>query len=159
MLLYYFGSGEQLWDALVARLQERDQLALLGDAKDGRVRLIEDVWSELSSPRQLPVTRLIFELYGRALREPERYAGFLKQIVDGWLDVIARALHAQHRISRAEARVQARMRLALMRGLLLDLLTTGDRKGTTAAMHTFARALRLERRATGKRQPRKMSKR
>jgi len=45
----------------------------------------------------------------------------------------------QLRLSPARARLHARLSLAVMRGLLLDLLTTGDREGTTAALRHFAR--------------------
>jgi hypothetical protein len=35
------------------------------------------------------------------------------------------------------ARARARLYLALIRGLLLDLLATGDRRGTAAALDAF----------------------
>jgi hypothetical protein len=41
-------------------------------------------------------------------------------------------------ISAEEARLFARVEVATIRGLLLDLITTGDRKGTTAALKYFA---------------------
>ena len=37
------------------------------------------------------------------------------------------------------ARVHARLGLAVVRGLLLDLLATGDRAGVDAALEAFAR--------------------
>ena len=37
------------------------------------------------------------------------------------------------------ARVHARLGLAVVRGLLLDLLATGDRAGVDAALEVFAR--------------------
>ena len=40
------------------------------------------------------------------------------------------------------ARVHARLGLAVIRGLLLDLLATGDRAGTDAALDVFARRYR-----------------
>ncbi len=42
-------------------------------------------------------------------------------------------------IPPAVARVHARLGLAVTRGLLLDLLATGDRAGTDAALEVFAR--------------------
>ena len=47
-------------------------------------------------------------------------------------------------MSREAARREARLNLAVMRGLLLDLLTTGDRKGTTAALHEYANRSRRD---------------
>jgi hypothetical protein len=41
--------------------------------------------------------------------------------------------------SEATARVDARLGLAVVRGLLLDLLATGDRDGVTEAYERFLR--------------------
>jgi len=86
--------------------------------------------------------RLVFQLYGEALQDERRFAGFLSEVVDGWLQAIAAALQKQLGLRRAEAQREARISLAVVRGLLLDLLTTGDRKGTTAALREFARRAR-----------------
>jgi hypothetical protein len=138
MLIYHFGSAEDFWNEVVARLQVRDHAALIRAARLGELPTLEETWAQLSSERYLPIARLVFELYGPALRDRKRFRGFLAQVLDGWLLAIAGALQKQYGLPAAQAKVQARMRLAVIRGLLLDLLTTGDRKGTTAALHLFA---------------------
>jgi AcrR family transcriptional regulator len=143
MLIYHFGSAEDFWDAVVGRMRERDRHALREAARLGRVPLIEDTWARMSSRQNLPFGRLLFETYGHALRDPKRFRGFLSQAVDGSVEAIAAALHRQFRVTKSEARTQARLRLALLRGLLLDLLTTGDRAGTDAALSLFAARMRL----------------
>jgi hypothetical protein len=40
-------------------------------------------------------------------------------------------------MTTAEARIHARLILATVRGLMLDLLVTGDEKGTRAAWQSF----------------------
>jgi len=77
--------------------------------------------------------RLFFELYAHALqgRAPGS-ADFLRDIVESWLAPIA-AIRASQGIASDKARAQARLDLAMTRGLLLDLLATGDRAGADAA--------------------------
>jgi hypothetical protein len=87
--------------------------------------------------------QLLFETYGRALADRARYKAFLSEVVDVWLDTVGDTLHAEARATKAHARLQARLRLAVLRGLSLDLLTTGDRAGTTAALRWFEARVRL----------------
>jgi hypothetical protein len=91
------------------------------------------MWQHLSDPALWPNERLFFEMYGHALQA--RFAGadtFLRDIVESWLEPIAAIRRAQG-IAPDVARAQARLDLALTRGLLLDLLATGDRAAADAA--------------------------
>ena len=96
--------------------------------------LARRMWEHLSDPALWPNERLFFEMYGHALqaRAPGS-ADFLRDIVESWLEPIAMIRVAQGMAPDA-ARVQARLDLAMTRGLLLDLLATGDRAGTAAAV-------------------------
>lgn len=147
MLIYHFGSAEEFWDAVLQRLRLHDQRVLVQATRAGRMPTLEQTWAQLSSPSYLPVVRLVFQIYGRALEDDARFATFLSQVVDGWLHAIGDALQKTLGLRRAEAMREARLSLAVVRGLLLDLLTTGDRKGTTAALHAYARNARLRKRA------------
>ncbi|MDH5674305.1 MAG: TetR family transcriptional regulator [Myxococcales bacterium] len=146
MLIYHFGSTAEFWDAVTTRVHERDRRALAETAGHGVVPWIEDTWADLASPENLSFARLMFEVYGQALGDSERFDRFLSQVVDGWVDSLVDALHRQFRLTRREARGQARLWLAVLRGLLLDLLTTGDRAATTEALELFASSMRLARR-------------
>lgn len=55
-----------------------------------------------------------------------------------WLEPLAAAEMAAG-VDPATARSRARLGLATVRGLLLDLLATGDRAGVDAAMEEFLR--------------------
>jgi hypothetical protein len=82
--------------------------------------------------------RLFFALYGRALQGDDLVRPLLGDSIEGWLatnEVVA----ATQGIPTDVARVHARLGLAVVRGLLLDLLTTGDRTGVDAALEVFAR--------------------
>jgi len=83
-----------------------------------------------------PQERLFFELYSAALRGRPGTEGFLDGIVDSWVILIAGAL-VQAGADERTARADARLSVAVVRGLLLDLLATGDRAGVTEAYERF----------------------
>lgn len=141
MLSYYFGSADGFWQAVLTRLRRTQLDALAQQSVHKQMPSVEAVWAELSSPQRLPMFRLMFQIYGKALGEPDRHQDFLRRVVDQWLDSLTQSLSTQHDWPVAQARTQARLRLAVVRGLLLDLLTTGDRQGVTQAMRLFARSI------------------
>ena len=72
-------------------------------------------------------------MYGQALqgRAPGA-AEFLHDIVESWVEPIA-ARPAAQGVAPEVARARRALDLAITRGLLLDLLATGDRAGVDAA--------------------------
>ncbi|MDQ0139007.1 TetR/AcrR family transcriptional regulator [Cupriavidus necator] len=140
MLIYYFGSGDGFWQALLHRIRHAEQAARQRAepaASDPRAAM-EAAWERYSAPGYLPIMQLMFEIYGRAIRDRERFSGFLEDVVGSWTTMLAARLQRDLGLGAAEARLRARVELATVRGLLLDLVTTGDRKGTTAALKYFA---------------------
>jgi AcrR family transcriptional regulator len=121
ILLYYFGSKEDLVTAVIERLRDR-QRASFASVPRNRQSYGESVraaWKMMSAPEHSAHFRLFFELYGLALREPERYQTFLRNAVGDWLDHLeAPALRNGH--SKEAARALATVLLAGYRGLLLD---------------------------------------
>jgi AcrR family transcriptional regulator len=152
MLLYHFGSRDGLLAAAVDEV-ERRQLAALGDlvsaedpAAAGR-RMSE----RLADPALAPLERLFFELYGRGLNGDEAVAGWPRQAVESWLDPLV-AILVGYGLDAETARAEATLSLATSRGLLLDLLATGDRDRYDAAgrLALDAFMLRLERARSGR---------
>ena len=137
MLIYYFGSAEGFWEALqrYSRRIRLNQMAQQSAQK--QMPSMQAAWADLSSPSNLPLFRLMFQIYGKALGQPARYQDFLQEVVDDWLDTLTQDLIAQFGWPHEQARVQARLRLAVIRGLALDLLTTGDHEGTRQALLLF----------------------
>lgn len=77
---------------------------------------------------------LWLEAYSRSLVDPDGpWSGFASATVQDWLALLATAQPAQRRRSNAGA-AQRTAVLALLRGALLDLLATGDRKRVTAGV-------------------------
>jgi AcrR family transcriptional regulator len=139
MLIYHFGSKEGLLIAVINEMEQRQrtQMAALETNADLPVaEMIRGMWRHLSEPDMWPHERLFFEVYGQALQGREGTTQLLDGIVEDWLGP-ATAIGMQRGMSKADARAFSRLGLAVVRGLLLDLLATGDRKGCTAALEQF----------------------
>ncbi len=142
MLIYHFGSKDGLLVELVGAVEARQRqvMAELGGELEGELAdptdLVRRMWAGLADPALWPLERLFFELYGRALQGDPAVAPFLDGIVESWLEP-ATELGRRMGLRRAEARDQARLGLAVIRGLLLDLLATGDRAGVDRALDRY----------------------
>ena len=83
-----------------------------------------------------PRERLFFEVYAQALQGRPHTRELLDEIVDAWLAPLI-DVNLRNGMPRHQAEPAARVALAITRGLLLDLLATGDRKAVDAAMEHF----------------------
>jgi AcrR family transcriptional regulator len=132
VLLFLFGSKEGLVRALLARARD-DELALLATLPPaaGLTTAAKTVWQWLAAETNRPVLRLWLEAYARSLvDESGPWSGFAAATVADWLAVLAASEPAS-----AEAEIRRTAALAILRGALLDLLATGDKARTTAAVH------------------------
>jgi AcrR family transcriptional regulator len=138
MLIYHFGSREGLLVAVVREVERRER-ERLGTAPlsvaDARRR-----WDRLADPSLRSQERLFFEIYAHALLGRPGTDGFLEETVQGWISPV-RALLIDAGIDAKAAQALARLGLAVTRGLLLDLLATGDTAGTTRAFELFTQLL------------------
>lgn len=136
MLIHHFGSKQGLWVAIVQEV-ERRQLAAMDDVVPDPTLSFGDAmrtwWRHISDPSLWPNERLFFEVYGQALQGRPHTADVLDGIVDSWVEPITET-GVQMGLDRDTARASARLGLAVTRGLLLDLLATGDRAGVDAAV-------------------------
>ncbi|WP_327299220.1 MULTISPECIES: TetR/AcrR family transcriptional regulator [unclassified Streptomyces] len=141
MLIHYFGSKERLFVEIV-RTSERRQRDLLSrlrlESGLSPADLARRLWQQLADPRLAGQERLFFEVCGQALRGRPEAAPVLEGLVKDWLEPLV-AAEVSAGADPAVARRRARMGLATVRGLLLDLLATGDRAGVDASMEEFLR--------------------
>jgi AcrR family transcriptional regulator len=139
MLIFHFGSKDKLWIEIVQTVEQsqRERLGqLLPDPGQPTREALWTWWKHISDPSLWPSERLFFELYGQALQGRAHATGFLDGIVDAWVQPIAEANIAQG-TPEALAYAHARLGVAVTRGLLLDLLATGDADRVDQAMHAF----------------------
>ena len=139
MLIYHFGSKQGLLIDVI-RAVEDEQRARLSefdiDASLSPGEITRRMWRHLSDPALWANERLFFEVYGQALQSRAHTAEFLDDVVETWLERIA-ALREAQGVPKDVARAQARVDLSFTRGLLLDLLATGDRTGANQAVEQY----------------------
>jgi len=145
MLIYHFGSKEGLLAEVAAEVEERQRRTLAGLERElaehaGPGELLRHFWHRLAEPALRPHEQLFFRLYADSLAGDRRLSGFAERTVLAWLDPLAESARRRG-LPPDRARAQARLGLAVVRGLLLDLLATGDRAGVDAALDEFAGTL------------------
>jgi len=141
MLLYHFGSKSGLLVEVVREVEARARTqlgAIAGSMGHETDQVVRQVWRFLAEPAHADFERLFFALYGRALQGDELVRPLLAESIQSWLDT-NETLAAAQGIPVEIARAHARLGLAVVRGLLLDLLATGDRAGVDAALEAYAR--------------------
>ena len=139
MLVYHFGSKETLLVEVVREVEARQRQALADLAADAGQPSAEQarrMWRRLADPALWPHERLFFEVYGQALQGRTHTTALLDGIVDNWLEPLTQ-INIARGLPEDRARAGARLGLAVTRGLLLDLLATGDQAGTGDAMELF----------------------
>jgi len=132
MLLHHFGSRDELLLAIVDQV-ERRQMTLMRDLPDEPAAAIAAMWASLRAPELRPFERLFFECYARGAQGEQPFARMLPAAVHSWLDA-----DAAHEVDPGTMRLG----LAVMRGLLLDLVATDDRDGVDAAAAAFVELVR-----------------
>jgi AcrR family transcriptional regulator len=140
MLIHHFGSRDGLLTAVVQAV-EATQREMAGEvaADDPRSALVT-TWQRVSQPDYWPHERLFFECYARALQGHEPFTALLPGLVEDWVEP-AVAIQVADGQPAEQARARARLAVAVVRGLLLDLLATGDRAGVDRAFAEFIAAV------------------
>ncbi len=142
MLIYHFGSREGLLIEVIHAVEQQQRAALADMPLDPDVSPADSMrrlWQQVSDPSLWPNERLFFEVYAQALQGSPHALPLLDGIVDLWVDPLTEIAVARGQ-PEAEARAEARLGVAVVRGLLLDLLATGDREAVDAAMERFIAA-------------------
>ncbi|HEX9030560.1 MAG TPA: TetR/AcrR family transcriptional regulator [Streptosporangiaceae bacterium] len=139
MLLYHFGSREGLLVALVREVERRERQALTGAGALSAADALR-LWARLADPELRSQERLFFEIYAHALLGRPGTEGFLEEALEGWITPVAKSI-ASAGVDQKVARILARLGLAATRGLLLDLLASGDSGGTADAFELLTRLL------------------
>ena len=142
MLIYHFGSREGLLAAVVDTVEE--------GARQTLARMVEEARADpdpldaglrywrLVTDDALVYGPLFFELSSHAMLGLPHAVELRGRLVTTWLDALTSMWRARG-VPARRARSQARLDLAVARGLLHDLLLTGDRRGVDAVMRRYAK--------------------
>jgi AcrR family transcriptional regulator len=131
MLLHHFGSREEMLVAIVGDVEGR-QMTVLPDLPTAPADHFAAMWADVRRPELRPFERLFFECYARGANGEQPFDRMVPGAVDDWLALTDRLAEP----------AAARLGLAVIRGLLLDLVATGDEAGVDAAAEMFVSLLR-----------------
>jgi AcrR family transcriptional regulator len=141
MLIYHFGSREGLL-AEVVRTVEQQQRDLLTSLLDLPIeQAAEEFWRRVTEAA-LIYGPLFFELSAHAMQDLPHTEALKADLVNVWLPPLVE-LCVRGGIPPEEAPAYARLGLAASRGLLFDLLLTGDRTGVDEASALLNRLFTL----------------
>ena len=143
MVIYHFGSREGLL-AEVTREVEARQRALMTATYDTDLPPLEAAaryWEE-TVEATLRYGPLFFELAANAMQGKEHAAALRDELIAAWLPSVTDLCRAIG-IPEAQAATHARLALGAARGLLLDLLVSGERAEVARAADLLNRLLLL----------------
>jgi AcrR family transcriptional regulator len=138
-LVHHFGSKEQLLSEVLNGVRDRlrRMRAQLAAEPDGDP--LWGVWEWTADPEREAFFRFFFEAYGLALRRPDSFRPFLGRVVSDWVPTGEAGESADRGAKASEgAAAERTLELAVLRGLLLDLLTTGERDRVESALRRYA---------------------
>ncbi len=142
-LLYNFASKEELTIAILKRAGDRQRTLFetIRSQEDATpYEVCREIWRAVSVPREIPLFRLFFEVYGLALQDRERFPDFFAGAIERWIDFIGMAF-TRTGATKREARIRATIMLAGFRGFLLDLCATEDYARVNGAVDLWLRSL------------------
>jgi AcrR family transcriptional regulator len=128
VLLYYFGSKENLVVEIVRRGRVRQQAMMATVKLSGLAprEVARTLWREWSKPEWEPLMQLSFEIYAFALRDASRLPGYLDASIHEWLGALEVCTMLPG-YTRKKAEALGTLLIAGFRGFLLDLLATHER--------------------------------
>jgi AcrR family transcriptional regulator len=143
VLLYYFGSKEELVTKAIRRLRDR-QRAGFGKMREARYERPSDacraIWKQISAPESELAFRLSLEIYVMALHHPRQFSDFLSSSVEDWLEFLAEPLLRKGH-SKEEAQAFATVVIAGFRGFMLDYCASHDRARVDRAVDLWLKSL------------------
>jgi AcrR family transcriptional regulator len=143
VLLYYFGSKEELVVRALARVRERQRGTFSG-MREAKYEQPSDacraIWRQMSAPQSERLFTFFFETYALALRHPRRFGDFLNNAVEDWLEFVAQPLIRKGQ-TRSEARAFATIVIAGFRGFMLDYCASRDRERVDRAVDLWLGSL------------------
>ena len=94
-------------------------------------------WTWMIHPSNAKYLRLLFEVQVLAIQNPARYARYMERTSSSWLDIIESCMPPSK-----DRRTVATLCTAVIDGLLLEYLSTGDSRRTTKALDAFIRLMK-----------------
>ncbi|HEY0948609.1 helix-turn-helix domain-containing protein [Nocardioides sp.] len=143
LLIYHFGSREGLLAEVTREVEARQRAAMTATYDEGRPpREAAAAYWEQTVEATLRYGPLFFELSAHAMQGKEHAAVLREELIAAWLPSITE-LCLRLGIPEPQAETHARLALAAARGLLADLLVSGQRDEVARAAALLDELLRL----------------
>ncbi|MFZ6730779.1 TetR/AcrR family transcriptional regulator [Undibacterium sp. Ji42W] len=137
LLIYHFESKEKLITVVMEMVRARVQQSVIRMMQDTQGEAsMESFWNWITDIENIPYVRLLFEVQVLALQNPAVYAQFLSDTSSSWLEVLEHGIPES-----ADRRTIASLCSAVIDGLVLEYMSTGDLDRTTAALKFFVSLL------------------
>jgi AcrR family transcriptional regulator len=140
LLIYHFGTKDSLVAEAMIVVRDRVQKAFAAVVESGEGRapsqIMRAFWLWATSRQHERYLRLFFEVHGLALQKPGSYGRYLEGAVTSWMEMMASVLPAK--MSRQRRQALATLAVSTVVGLLLDYLSSRNKKRTSEALDSFA---------------------
>ncbi len=142
LLIYHFGSRDALVSAALSVVLRRAQEAFLTmHSRAALERAVMGFWRTAIDKANEPYLRLLLEVHGLAIRNPRLFGEYARRSLQSWKSLVTERLIKRKAPPRQREEL-ATLIIAVVDGLLLDYVATGDRKRTTRALTLFTKGLR-----------------
>jgi len=134
ILMFHFKSKEGLLQEVLEELQARLQASFVAMTRSGRrgVPPIKRFWLWATRAENYPYLRLMYEAQIVAIQNPAVYGRYLKRSSADW-----HAISLQAMSKSVRSGPMATLCIAVFDGLMLELISTGNRRSTTRALDQF----------------------
>jgi AcrR family transcriptional regulator len=136
MLVHHFGSKEGLITAVMEQVRSRLQSSFAppmgSKSRTEPAEVMLAFWKLTTSRKYLPYMRLLFEVQILAIQNSARYQRYLIDTSSSWMGLVQRALPKGKRSA-----AMATLSTAVVDGLVLEYLSTGDFSRTSNAIELF----------------------
>jgi len=140
LLIYHFGSRDALVSAALSVILGRVQQDFFSINKGATLgRTLLKFWRAATEPVNEPYLRLMLEVHGVAFHNPSIYGQYRRESLESWKALVAEKLD-KRKMTRRQREDLSTLVIAVVDGLLLDYLATGDLKRTTRALRLFAKS-------------------
>ena len=139
MLIYHFGSYENLINSIFIQLSKRHKDILKKIISENSEKTLEEVFqlfiTTLFTSDYRTTLLLFLELYTKALRDVNDYGAFFDAVLYEWIEEVEAVIYELH---PDRSRIYAPIIVAFYRGLMLDWLVSNDSKRIIECSNAFA---------------------
>lgn len=137
VLLYYFGSKEEMVAAIFREVRKWQSATLLrNDESNTFGEIARRAWREIVRPSNIQGLQFFFECCGQAVRDRKEYKDFLHGCFDEWIERFT-AVFGDTGMDPNRAEAKATILLTGLRGFALDYCATRDRERVERALELW----------------------